>query len=355
MDVDHLTYFDLSLGTVPKAELNDWYMKGEGFFGPSLIERVCVQGRSGKTCEVCMIAVYESPATIAAVIRSRKKSEILARVQQAVDMANDLGCQVAGLGGLTSIIAANGTAVDSRGMTLTTGNSLTAAMTVAALEKAMLMKGLDPRKSSIGIVGGSGNIGKAYSLWAAGQFHELHLFGSATSRLRSESLVRWMNEQGAKVDYSTDLAALQSCDVIVTMTNEADAIIHPRYLSQKVKVILDVAVPRDVDPLVRVVFPNLLVIEGGWVKVPGLRTHLIAGMDAPPGHTLACMAETIVMGLAGRSEHFSYSELQERKIKEIYQLALREGFEPGDFRVPLPSKPPARHLDDRRRESGPPF
>jgi len=355
MDMSHLPLFDASLAGIDLKSLISWYRKGEGFFGPALFDRVCIKGKSGKTVELSMIGIYETPATFAAAIRTRNKALLLGRVQEAVDMAAAHGCEVIGLGGLTSIVASNGTTIDSHGAALTTGNSLTAAMTVAAIEKAARIKGLDFKTARIAIVGAAGNIGMAYTRWALTRFNDLRLFGSVDSWKKNSSFVDWARGCSQnKITFCTELKELKDCDIIVTMTNQAVPVIYPEHLSAKVKVILDVAVPSDVHASVREVFKDLLVIEGGWVKVPGLQTHLIGGMDTPAGHTLACLAETAVLGLSGRRQHYSYGDIQEQKIREIYQLALAEGFELGEFRfakAPAPADPkfrPAResHLSE---------
>ena len=79
--------------------------------------------------------------------------------------------------------------------------------------------------------------------------------------------------------------------------------------------------------------PDVLVIEGGLVEVPG---DVDFGLDFgyPPGLALACMAETMVLTLEKRFENFSLGRgLDYDRVQEIEMLAERNGFRLAGFRA----------------------
>ncbi len=91
-------------------------------------------------------------------------------------------------------------------------------------------------------------------------------------------------------------------------------------------VVCDVAVPRDVHDSVLDQRPRAIVLEGGVVRAPLGQTLAIGGMNLPPGEVYGCLAETLLMGLAGIGENFSYGALDPMRIRRIRDLALMHGF-----------------------------
>jgi fatty aldehyde-generating acyl-ACP reductase len=73
--------------------------------------------------------------------------------------------------------------------------------------------------------------------------------------------------------------------------------------------------------------PDVLVIEGGVVQVPG---PVNFGFDFgfPPGTSFACMAETMILALEGRHESFTLGrDLSVEQIDEIMQMGKKHGFQ----------------------------
>jgi predicted amino acid dehydrogenase len=62
------------------------------------------------------------------------------------------------------------------------------------------------------------------------------------------------------------------------------------------------------------------------VRAPLGQELAIGGMNLPPGEVYGCLAETLLMGLAGIGENFSYGALDPMRIRRIRDLALMHGF-----------------------------
>jgi fatty aldehyde-generating acyl-ACP reductase len=97
-------------------------------------------------------------------------------------------------------------------------------------------------------------------------------------------------------------------------------------------VICDVARPRDVSTRVSAARPDVLVIEGGMVEIPGpVDFHFDFGF--PPGKAYACMAETMALALEGRFEDYTLGkEISRQRVDEISEIAHRHGFRLSGFR-----------------------
>jgi hypothetical protein len=114
-------------------------------------------------------------------------------------------------------------------------------------------------------------------------------------------------------------------DMIVTATSGAGRKILDIMKVKPGCVITDVARPLDLPAEEVARRPDVLVIESGEVYLPGdVRVRDIGFEDR---HVVyACLAETIVLTLAGRFENFTLGRnLEWQKVHEIYKLGLQHG------------------------------
>jgi predicted amino acid dehydrogenase len=95
-----------------------------------------------------------------------------------------------------------------------------------------------------------------------------------------------------------------------------------------------VSLPHDVSRRVAAERPDVLVIEGGNLHVPGAfamervrEPGMPFDLGLPPGDALACMSETMVLALEGRRESYTLGRgIDLAKVREIDALAERAGF-----------------------------
>ena len=139
-------------------------------------------------------------------------------------------------------------------------------------------------------------------------------------------------ECGRPPEIEADIAAaIRTADVVITATSSTGNIIRAEDLRSGA-LVCDVSLPHDVCREVASARPDVLVIEGGLVELPG---DVEFGFDFgyPPKVSLACMAETILLALEGRHENFSLGRgLSLDQVEEISRLADRHGFKLAGFR-----------------------
>jgi predicted amino acid dehydrogenase len=131
---------------------------------------------------------------------------------------------------------------------------------------------------------------------------------------------------------------LRDADVVVTVSSASEALVQPHHLKRGA-VVCDVARPRDVSARVARERNDVLVIEGGVVRVPGEMRCVKIGTDQPfsfgfpPGTAYACMSETMALALEGRYESFTLGkEVTIQQVDEISEICARHGFELSGFR-----------------------
>jgi predicted amino acid dehydrogenase len=73
------------------------------------------------------------------------------------------------------------------------------------------------------------------------------------------------------------------------------------------------------------------VIRGGVVRLPRDPDFRIAGAPLDPGLVYACLAETLLMGLEGATQHGSYGPVTAAGVESALAAAKRHGFELGQL------------------------
>jgi predicted amino acid dehydrogenase len=246
-------------------------------------------------------------------------------IAAGAELAAREGAGIVGLGAFTSVVGDGGVTVASRSrIAVTTGNSYTVATAVEGTVEALRLVGGTPETSTLAVVGATGSIGKTCATLLAPQFAQTILIGRDLGR--TQAVAEGLPATRATTSPSEALGA----DCVVTVTSSGD-VIRPEDLAPGT-VVCDVARPRDVSVAVARTRPDVLVIEGGVVEVPG-RPDLGFEFGFPPGTAYACMAETMMLALSGRFENFTLGkDVRVEQVEEARRMAARLGFRLAGFR-----------------------
>jgi fatty aldehyde-generating acyl-ACP reductase len=262
------------------------------------------------------------------------REEVYARILRAIEIGVELGAQIAGLGAFTGVVGDAGITINERApIPVTTGNSLTIASGVASLFRAANEMGIDSSVSTAAVIGATGSIGAACVQLIAPKVARLILVA------RNETRLRKLHEQLAgrlecDVSYTTDIrAAVRESQLVLTATTSTQDVIEPEDL-QTGAVICELSLPHDVGRRVAQERPDVLVVEGGNMLVPGNpRFERVRepgtdfDLNLPPRTALACMSETMVLALEGRLEPYTLGRgIDVNKVVEIEAMASRCGF-----------------------------
>jgi predicted amino acid dehydrogenase len=359
---------------------------------PAVTQQLRIVTATGEAVHLSIIGIPLTGPLFERMMQGAEREQLVEAVDQALSLARELGCEVVGFGGYTSIVTMNCTTVATTDVALTSGNAFTTAMTIEGLRTASIANGLDPADAVLGVVGARGNIGAVCARVLAKDWHRIHLIGRAGSedglRAVAETLYadaweavrsgtasggvaravaasasgrRMLADRydsmdagkvllaeldkelgaGAPVTIHTSLDAMSGCDAILTATNSSRPIIFSNHLSGRTKVICDAAVPADVDASVMRDWPTVTVLSGGLVRLPRSPGIQLLGSRLPRDHVYGCVAETALLGVTGCTTHFSFGELLPEQVTHIAEIARRHGFELGALKahevVPIPA------------------
>ncbi len=291
----------------------------------------------GRTTEGWFVMLPLLPAQLLALPRD----EAYARITEAIAIGADLGAQIAGLGAFTAVIGDGGVTVAERAsIPVTTGNSLTIATAVRSLLRGAAEMEIDPASATAVVVGATGSIGAACVELLAPHVRTIVCVARNETRLR-KFVAATAPRVACELRVATDLhAALREADLVLTATSSVEDVILPDDLRSGA-VVCEVSLPHDVSRRVAAERPDVLVIEGGNLRVPGaLGMERVRepgrpfDLGLPPGDALACMSETMVLALENRCESYTLGRgIDLAKVREIDALAESAGFRLADMRA----------------------
>ena len=269
------------------------------------------------------------------------REDVYARILRAIDIGVELGADIAGLGAFSGVVGDAGVTLAERApIPVTTGNSLTIAAGVRSLFRGAAEMGIEPADATAVVVGATGSIGSACVQLIAERVQHVIMVARNETRLRRlhATLAPMLP---CTISVELDLAqAVRAADLVLTATSSTQDVIEPEDLRTGA-VVCELSLPHDVSRRVASERPDVLVIEGGNMRVPGdLRAMRVREPDRafdlnlPPGTLLACMSETAVLALENRRESYTLGRgIDIRRVREIDALAERNGFGLADMRA----------------------
>lgn len=233
-----------------------------------------------------------------------KSCKVLSKIQDAVDLAAGRGAKVVSLGGYTSILSNNASAIlEPRGVKVITGNTLTAASGIRRLVEDIKRREEFQKKNTLAVIGAAGNIGSIITeklLERDDQFKKIILIGrngNKQEKLAAEMSALGYVNKNIELAIAEELSALKECDVITVAANTSDPIIFPHHIAHDFPVLIsDMSVPSAVSPEVK---KMKNVINHPFVSYITLSEDpdFIMSSCTPRGSLYCCAAEAILCGL----------------------------------------------------------
>jgi fatty aldehyde-generating acyl-ACP reductase len=299
------------------------------YFPPVYISHITgiVSQATGKPVEGWFIACPLTPRQMITM----PPETVYKKVIETGKLAQKLGAKILGLGGFTSVVGDGGITIAKHlDIPVTTGDSYTVATAVDGTLKAARRMGVRPENGVAAVVGATGSIGRVCAQLLGPQVGEIILIGRQEDALTAVAeAVRAQGQQNTRI--STNLLDIKQADMVLTVTNAIEIIIESQHLKSGA-VICDVARPRDVSRQVINERDDVLIIEGGMVRVPG-QVNFNFDFGFPPGMAFACMAETITLALDGHYRSYTLGKnITLEQVQAINNMATWHGFQVSGFR-----------------------
>jgi len=266
--------------------------------------------------------------------------ENITRVRGAAACAIKAGAKVVSLGGFSSIlIEGNFDQLPERhGTVFTTGNTLTVGFIVQGIKKMCALEGRSLRRSTLLIVGATGDVGSGCARCLAPLVRRVQLSARNAERLRrlaAELQAAEFQGNGVQVEIATDLLE----NDLRRFSAEADIVIcaaslpSPSLLLGRIAsdaIVCDAGYPKNLSPSAQI--PGAKIFFGGLGQITGgLRFapdfHGILNRHPFPDVVHGCLLEGMALALEGRYEPFSHGRgfITPERVEEMETIAARHG------------------------------
>lgn len=284
----------------------------------------------GNRVWLCGIMLPAAAAALDKWKQSGKLKFVRRRLNEALRIAAERGCQTVVFGAQTSIVTGSATTLrEQPGVQVSSGNSFTVAVMLSQIDAARRSMGL-PKTGRLAIVGATGNIGSAIARWFASPGNwdgPILLLGRAgklprLAAFREELMCSTGNPH---VQLLPNNADLQSCDLIVVAVSGDQTVIESQHVSAERKVLIaDVSQPRAVSGAIGVERPLSTVIQAGLVKLPADPDFRLTP-HTPRGTCFACAAEALLMGLEPQPRLRLSGDIDPAAVETLLQLGRKYG------------------------------
>lgn len=378
LDLKSYHQFDSSLQAFSEDELAELTGRFTGMIEPFVAGKTIITSAAGKRAYGEFIAL---PRTTDEFVQM-PRSQALVELKAAVALARERGARIVGLGAFTAVASMGGLYLKNEKIPITTGNSYTVVSAVDAVNTATEKLHIDRSQTTAAIVGAAGSIGRGISLLLSETVPRLILIGNPNNQTSSDRLhlvaaeiyryqsallqqgrtlkpgsmgslladckelpapdasmddfEAYVDGEGRRrglIEFSTDIdAVLAKADIVISATSATEKVIHAGNLKTGA-IVCDISRPANVSEEVDAARPDVLVIDGGVIEVPGLPS---LGWDFgfEEGLAYACMVETMMLALEQRYKHYSLgsSGVNLESILQTRYWAAEHGFKLANFR-----------------------
>ncbi|MCU1239777.1 MAG: hypothetical protein JWO71_503 [Candidatus Acidoferrum typicum] len=256
--------------------------------------------------------------------------ENIARVRKAAACALNAGAKIVSLGGFSSIlIEGNFDQLPQKHETVfTTGNTLTVAFIVQAIKKMCALEGRGLAKSTLLIVGATGDVGSGCARCLAPMVKRVLLGARNVERLRR--LAAELEADGVCVEIATDLQGFSTdADVVICAASLASPSLLLGHIAPDA-LVCDAGYPKNLSPSAdmpgaTMFFGGLGQITGGMSFTPDF--HGILNRHPFPDVVHGCLLEGMALALERRFEPFSQGRgfITPDRVDEIETISARHG------------------------------
>jgi len=258
--------------------------------------------------------------------------ENIARVRAAAACAIQAGAKIVSLGGFSSIlIEGNFDQLPERkdkDTVFTTGNTLTVGFIVQGIKKMCALEGRNLRRSTLLIVGATGDVGSGCARCLAPFVNRVLLSARNLDRLRR--LAAELQADGVEVEIATGQQQFSAeADLVIC----AASLASPSLLLGRIApdaIVCDAGYPKNLSPNAqmpgaKVFFGGLGQITGGLRFAPDF--HGILNRHPFPDVVHGCLLEGMALALEGRFEPFSRGRgfITPERVEEMETIAAGHG------------------------------
>ncbi len=290
-----------------------------------------IKSITGKTVDVVIVVCPLLPEHFVAM----PQEVVINKILRGAQISQELGAKILSLGGFTSIFSNQGLDICNRlDMAITTGNSYTASLVIEAILKASNFMNIDLSKSSLTILGGTGDIGKACAQVLGRKVNLMNLIARDQDALAD---VRRELEKvcSARINIGRlEDKYLENADIIICSTSSITTLIDSQELKRGA-LLCDVSLPPNVARNIKEKRKDVFAFEGGYARLPFYNEidNVVFKKYFIHENIFGCLAEAVILALEGDFVNYSLGRgnITIEKMNHINLLGKKHGIQLAPF------------------------
>lgn len=294
-------------------------------FPPVVVSPITgLRNKQGDSIDGYIIAI-----TMTAHQMTNDREGAIRQIRRAVRYAERKGVGIMGFGAMTASFTQGGKILteDVEKLGITTGRAYTAKTVTDYAKQAIADFSLPLDRMQLAVVGAAGSIGSSCTkILAQYGVRRFILVDLERKRETIQSLTDYIESIHPEnvVTITHQIPDIRSADMIIAATSSPEIVIGPDDLAPGA-IILNDAQPSDVSPEVIVQRDDVLVVEAGVIRTPGVRCNFNLGLVAKD-ETFCCLGEALILAHDGHFAHYALGELDLDLITDISERGKKLGF-----------------------------
>lgn len=271
------------------------------------------------------------------------------KIIQACKFAEKKGVGIIGLGALTASFSKGGLDILPyvKELGITTGRAYTTKTVTDYVKYCVENFGFTKDNVRIAIVGAAGSVGSScarlLAKWGIRQMLFIDMQKKADNLKKNIEHLKNVNPE-LLIGTSHDVSDIKGWDIVITATSAPEALIKSEYLEPGTIIVND-AQPSDVPKEVIRTREDVLVIEGGVIRTPGIKCNFNLGL-VDREDTFCCLGEALVLAKHEHFKHFAIGELEDDLVSIIENMSEGMGFSISPFQNDVQKYIPEKQISE---------
>lgn len=237
------------------------------------------------------------------------------RILQTARLAEKLGCEVIGLGALSTSMSMGGEYLtDKTNIGVTTGHAYTTSVILQMLDEIAHVLNMDLEQKTLAIVGAAGYMGVPCTriLSEKRKIGKLLLVDRPAKRVALDLLQQEI--KSVTIEVATTLHSLRQADIVIVVTNSVEVLIKPEHLKPGA-IVLDDTQPRNTSKDLVWTRPDVLILDV-VAQAPGVDTHFSFGFPQSDD-VFTCCGEVMILAARNWKGHFAVGQFDDQLVHQM--------------------------------------
>ena len=252
------------------------------------------------------------------------------RILQTARLAEKLGCEVIGLGALSTSMSMGGEYLTNKtDIGVTTGHAYTTSVILQMLDEIAIVLNMDLQQKTLAIVGAAGYMGVPCTriLSEKKKVGKILIVDRPAKRPALDLLQKEI--KSVPIEVATTLHSLRQADIVIVVTNSVEVLIKPEHLKPGA-IVLDDTQPRNTSKDLLWTRPDVLILDV-VAQAPGIDTNFSFGFPQSED-VFTCCGEVMILAARDWKGHFAIGQFDDQLVHQVTRWSQEMKFKVAPLR-----------------------